>query len=156
MSRKNQGKRMKKLITAFLIVGLTASIASADWLNDFKDTYQNKNIDLAVENALKEGINPSIIMENSLAFPNINPQNIIKALYCAGVSGQDIYTAAQQFNISELIVTAGFKKSVEECGDRVADVQPYTPGNQGRGRGFGGPPSTPPGRPFASASSFKK
>ena len=145
---------MNRIITAFLIIGLSASVASADWLGDFKGNYQNKNIDIAVENALKEGISPDIIMENALAFENINPQNIIKALYCAGVSGQDIYVAAQKFNISELIVTAGFKKSVEECGDRVADTQPYTPGNQGRGRGFGGPPSTPPGKPFASPSGF--
>jgi hypothetical protein len=146
---------MKRLITAFFIVGFAATIASADWLANFKDTYQNQSIDIAVENAMKEGIGPDIIVENALAIETLNPQNLIKAMYCAGVSGRDIYLAADKFQVSELIVAAGFKKSVEECGDRVTDVQPYTPGNQGRGRGFGGPPNTPRGRPFASPMSFQ-
>jgi hypothetical protein len=144
---------MKRILGALLIVGLASSIAWADWLADFNETYKNKNIDAAVEDALKEGITPEVIVEKSLAFPDINPQNIVKALYCAGVGGQYVYEAAEKFDISELIVTAGFKKSVEECGDKVVDTQPYTPG-QGQRRGFG-PPRTPPGRPFvASPSAF--
>jgi hypothetical protein len=144
---------MKRILGALLIVGLASSIAWADWLTNFNDTYKKKNIDAAVEDALKEGITPDVIVEKSMAFPDINPQNIVKALYCAGIGGQDVYEAAGKSNISEMIVTAGFKKSVEECGDRVVDTQPYTPGNRGPGRGFG-PPRTPPGRPFASASTF--
>ncbi len=144
---------MKRILGALLIVGLASSIAWADWLTNFNDTYKKKNIDAAVEDALKEGITPDVIVEKSMAFPDINPQNIVKALYCAGIGGQDVYEAAAKSNISEMIVTAGFKKSVEECGDRVVDTQPYTPGNRGPGRGFG-PPRTPPGRPFASASTF--
>lgn len=146
---------MKRLITAFCIVGFAATMACADWLANFKDNYQNKSIDAAVEEAMKEGIAPDIIVENALAIETLNPQNLIKALYCAGVGGRDIYLAAEGNQISELVVAAGFKKSVEECGDRVTDVQPYTPGNQGRGRGFGGPPNTPRGRPFASPMAFQ-
>lgn len=144
---------MKRILGALLLVGLASSIAWADWLTDFNDTYKNKSIDAAVEDALKEGISPEVIVEKSMAFPDINPQNIVKALYCAGVGGQDVYEAAEKFDISELVVTAGFKKSIEECGDSVVDTQPYTPGNRGPGRGFG-PPRTPPGRPFASPGSF--
>lgn len=144
---------MKRILGALLIVGLASSIAWADWLTNFNDTYKNKNIDAAVEDALKEGITPDVIVEKSMAFPDINPQNIVKALYCAGIRGQDVYEAAEKSNISEMIVTAGFKKSVEECGDKVVDTQPYTPGNRGPGRGFG-PPRTQPGRPFASTSTF--
>lgn len=145
---------MNRILVAFFIVGFTSTVVCADWLIDFKDNYKNKSIDIAVENAMKEGISPDIIVENGLAFENMNPQNLVKALYCAGVSGKDVYETAEKFNISELIVAAGFKKSVEECGDRVVDTQPYTPGNQGSGRGFGGPPSVPPGKPFASPSTF--
>ena len=144
---------MKRILGALLIVGLASSIAWADWLTNFNDTYKNKNIDAAVEDALKEGITPDIIVEKSMVFPDINPQNIVKALYCAGVGGKDVFEAAEKSNISEMIVTAGFKKSVEECGDKVVDTQPYTPGNRAPGRGFG-PPRTPQGRPFASTSTF--
>jgi hypothetical protein len=130
---------MKRILGALLIVGLASSIAWADWLADFNDTYKNKNIDEAVENALKEGITPDIIVEKAMIFPDINPQNIVKALYCAGVGGQDVYEAAEKSKISEMIVTAGFKKSVEECGDRVVDTQPYTPGAAAVARTFGLP-----------------
>lgn len=143
---------MKRFLGAFLIVGLASSIACADWLTNFNDTYKNKGIDNAVEDALKEGIDPDVIVEKSMAFPDINPQNIVKALYCAGVGGQDVYEAAEKSNISEMVVTAGFKKSVEECGDRVVDTQPYTPGTTDR-PDFGPTPS-PPDRQDVSVDSF--
>lgn len=144
---------MKRILGALLIVGLASSVAWADWLADFNEAYKNKNIDAAVEGALKEGITPEVIVEKSMAFPDLNPQNIVKALYCAGIGGQDVSEAAEKFDISEMVVTAGFKKSVEECGDRVVDTQPYTRARV-PGRGFG-PPRTPQGRPFvASPSSF--
>lgn len=144
---------MKKILGALLIVGLASSIAWADWLTNFNDTYKNKNINAAVEDGLKEGITPEVIVEKSMAFPGINPQNIVKALYCAGIGGQDVYEAAEKANISEQVVTAGFKKSLEECGDRVVDTQPYTPGDRGPRRSFG-PPRTPPGKTFASPNTF--
>ncbi len=142
---------MKRIIAAFFIVGFVASFAYADWLSDFKDNYKNKNIDMAVENAMKEGIGPDTIVENGLALENLNPQNLVKALYCAGVTGEEIYNAAQKFDISELIVEAGFKKSVEECGDRVSDTQPYTPGGR-QGLGFGGPNNGQGTAPYVSPS----
>ena len=144
---------MKRILAALLIVGLASSIAWADWLTNFNDTYKNKNIDAAVEDALKEGITPDVIVEKGMTLPGINPQNIVKALYCAGIGGQDVYEAAAKSNISEQVVTAGFKQSVEECGDKVVDSQPYTPGDRGPGRSFG-PPHTPPGKTFASPNKF--
>lgn len=144
---------MKRILAALVIVGLASSIAWADWLTNFNDTNKNKNINAAVEGALKEGITPNVIVQKSMALPGINPQNIVEALYCAGIGGQDVYEAAAKSNISEPVVTAGFNQSVEECGDKVVDTQPYTPGDRGPGRGFG-PPHTPPGRPFASPSDF--
>jgi hypothetical protein len=123
---------------------VAASFACADWLSDFQDTYINKSIDLAVENAMKEGIKPDVIAGKSLAFDEkLNPENLINALYCTGVTGQEVYGIAQEYNISDLIVTAGFNKCVAGCGDRVADTQPYTPGSPAGGKNFPRPTPRP-------------
>ncbi|GAB6190493.1 hypothetical protein [Desulfocastanea catecholica] len=144
---------MKRILAALLIVGLASSFAWADWLTNFNDTYNNKNINAAVEDGLKEGITPDVIVEKSMALPGINPQNVVEALYCAGIGGQDVYEAAAKAHIAESVVTAGFKKSVEKCGDKVVDTEPYTPGDRGPGRSFG-PPRTSPGKTFASPDKF--
>ena len=69
---------------AILIVGFATSLAYAEWLDNFKDNYKNKNMfDTAVEYALKEEVDPEIIVENGLGLQNLNPQNLVKALYCA-------------------------------------------------------------------------
>jgi hypothetical protein len=61
----------------------------------------------------------------------LNPQNVLKALYCEGAPGDDIKIAADASGISDLILLAAFDKSVAECGDQVADSQAYTPIAQG-------------------------
>ncbi len=76
----------------------------------------------------------------ALELEGLNPQNLIKALYCAGAKGQDIREAAEKYNISEMILAAGFKKSKAECSDMVADAQAYTP--VGLGPSFATPVST--------------
>jgi surface antigen len=144
---------MKKLLAAIMIVALWGSVAHADWLDNFKKLYQEENIEIAVDNAIQEGIAPDVVTKNALKIATVNPQNLVKALYCAGVSGEDVYTSAQNSNISSIIVAAGFKKSVEECGDMVTDIQPYTPGGR-QGRGFGGANRGQRGRPYASPSTF--
>ena len=142
---------MKKILMALAIVVCTATVACAAWLVDFKDNYAAKGIDVAVEQAMKVGINPDPIMENGLALENLNPENLIKALYCAGAKGQDIRDAAKKYGISGLILTAGFKKSVAECGDKVADTQAYTPVGAPM---ISGPPSPPGGHNYSSPSTF--
>jgi len=123
---------MKRIVAACLFVLFSVSIVCAEWLVDFRDTYVAEGIDKAVENALKDGQSPDLIVENGLDLEGLNPQNLIKALYCAGVNGQDIREASEKWDISEVVVTAGFKKSKVECGDQVADTQAYTPtGDQG-------------------------
>ena len=122
---------MKRLATACMLVLFSVSIACAEWLVDFRDTYVSEGIDKAVENALKAGKTPDLIVENGLELEGLNPQNLIKALYCGGANGQDIREAAERFSISETILAAGFKKSVAECGDQVADSQAYTPADRG-------------------------
>lgn len=123
---------MRRLLLAWVLVLCSISIACAEWLVDFRDTYVAEGIDKAVENALKDGKTPDLIVENGLELEGLNPQNLIKALYCAGAKGEDIRAAAEKYTLSEVIVAAGYKKSKAECGDQVADSQAYTPvGEQG-------------------------
>ena len=118
---------------------------------DFKDTYSNKGIDQAVIDALKDGADPDSIVVSGLDLEGLNPQNLVMALYCAGVKGQDIRDAAANHDISELIVTAGYKKSVVECSDVVADSQAYTT----VARGFsGGKRGGDGGRTYGSRHNF--
>lgn len=118
---------MKKITAAAAIVLITATVAFAEWLVDFKNTFFNEGIDNAVVVAMKEGITPDLIVENGLQLEGLNPANLVKALYCAGAQGQDIRNAADKWGISEVIVAAGYKKSLAECGDQVAEAQPFTP-----------------------------
>jgi hypothetical protein len=118
---------MKRLLLACVMVVMGVSVAGAEWVDDFRKTYADQGIDEAVENAMKDGKNPDVIVELGLEIEGLNPQNLIKALYCAGANGQDIRAAAEKRHISELIVAAGYKKSIDECGDRVADSQAFTP-----------------------------
>jgi len=125
---------MKKILFTVILVALFCTSAFAEWKVDFKDTYTSQGIDQAVIDALKDGADPDSIVINGLDLEGLNPQNLVMALYCAGVKGQDIRDAAANHDISEMIVTAGYKKSVVECSDMVADSQAYTP----VARGFSG------------------
>lgn len=117
----------KQLVFAIVVLLCGTTLAFAEWVTDFRDIYQKDGIDPAVVEALKQGAQPLQIMENGLQLQGLNPQNLVKAMYCAGIRGDDIHAAAQQYGISDLIVVAGYDKSVEECGDRVVDTQAYTP-----------------------------
>jgi hypothetical protein len=120
---------MKKIAIAFLLVLMSFSIAVAAWLVDFQKMYAKEGIDKAVVLAMKDGVKPDLIVENSQPFleEGLNPENLVKALYCAGAKGQDIRAAAKKWNISEIIVAAGYKKSIAECTGVIADSQAYTP-----------------------------
>lgn len=146
---------MKKKIAGCLMVLLFATTAFAEWKVDFKEKYAKEGIDPAVVGAMKEGVLPVEIVENGLQLEGLNPQNLVKALYCAGANGQDVTDAAKKYNISEIIVAAGYKKSVEECGDQVADSQAYTPVATGGRASFGGAPTPAAGGGFASVSTFE-
>lgn len=140
---------MRKVIAVVFILLFSAAAAQAEWQVDFEDTYFSKGIDQAVIDALKDGAQPDSIVEIGLSLEGLNPQNLIMALYCAGAGSQDIRDAAASHAISEMIVTAGYKKSVVECGDAVADSQAYTPVSTGfssipgsRGSSVSASPST--------------
>lgn len=141
---------MKRLLLACVMVVMGVSVVCAEWVDDFRKTYAVQGIDEAVENAMKDGKNPDVIVELGLEIEGLNPQNLIRALYCAGANGQDIRAAAEKRHISEPIVAAGYKKSIDECGDRVADSQAFTPV---AGPSFATPTAGRSGS-FASPSTF--
>ncbi len=122
---------MKRLIILICSSLLLVSTAYADWIEDFDVNLENQGIEVAVDKALEIGKTPTDIVNRAIEIEGLNPQNVLKALYCAGAAGDDIKVAADQAGISELILLAAFDKSVAECGDAVADSQAYTPVAQG-------------------------
>ena len=145
---------LKKLVFSFLLVVATCSYVYAEWLVDFRDIYLEDGIDAAVIEALRQGAQPDEIMYNGLEQEGINPQNLVKAMYCGGVKGDDIKTAADEYGVSEMLLVAGYKKSVEECGDAVTDTQAYTPaGTPAAAVSFVGA-SAPGGGSYASPSTL--
>lgn len=142
---------MKRVLLSALLILIFSTVVFAEWQVDFEDTYLDKGIDQAVVDALEEGIEPDSIVQIGLNLEGLNPQNLIMALYCAGAKGSEIRAAADVYQVPEMIVTAGFKKSVEECSDAIADSQAYTPTTTSSpgGRSAGGGSAT-----FASRSTF--
>jgi hypothetical protein len=147
---------MKKI--AFIIFSclLIASVAHADWVDDFTSLFKSKGIEPAVSLALKDGKGPDVIINEGLKLEGLNPQNLLKALYCAGVKGDDIKEAADAAGISDILLVAAYEKSIAECGDKVVDSQAYTPATVA-GPSFAGMPSpgAPGGSSYASPSTFK-
>jgi hypothetical protein len=117
----------KQVVMTSVLVLLSVSLAMAEWLTDFRDIYAKQGIDPAVVEALKQGAGPEQIMENGLQLEGLNPQNLVKAMYCAGIRGDDIREAGNKYGVTDIIVVAGYKKSVEECADQLVDTQAYTP-----------------------------
>jgi len=119
---------MKKVITGIVISSmLMIGTAFADWKSDFDKVYVDVGIDDAVELAMKEGTSPLHIMMRGVQKKDLNHANLVKALYCAGALGADIQDAAKIMKVSEQMVTAGYKKSIVECEDAMADSQAFTP-----------------------------
>ena len=111
------GFNLKTWLT--LLVGILMSImiitlAKASTLSDFKNSFYKFGVDRAVEDSLKNGASPSIIISCGLKITGLDTQNLIKALYCAGVDGADIRNAALSQKIPEEDIIFGFKKSTDE------------------------------------------
>lgn len=143
---------MKKLIISTILGVFIASTAFADWIEDFSINNQNEGIEVAVAEALKIGKDPTSIVEEGLKIPGINPQHILKALYCEGVDGDDVKTAADASGISDIILVSAFEKSLAECSDTIADSQAYTP--VATTQSFVGLPRSVSSPRFASPSTF--
>ena len=144
---------MKRVLIAVLLCVL-ATPALADWSETFQASYAEKGLDAAVMEAVEAGTGPGLIVAEAMKIEGLNPQDIVTALYSAGVIGSDIMAAAADNGISELMVDAGHKQFLEQSGDQVADTQAYS--DNGRRVRRGPPTVVPPsggrGRPFASPS----
>ncbi len=130
------------------IVPGTAAISG--WVANFVSTYDKHGIYQAVADVFKEGHTPDEITTNALDnIENINPQNVVAALYCAGAKPEDIRAACKESGISEMILIAGFETAKTVCGDAITDTQAYTPtgpnfagipgGGGGEGMAYGSP-----------------
>ena len=141
---------MKHIIISTFLSILLVSPALADWIEDFNVNLDTQGIEVAVAKALEEGKTPTEIVDRAMQVEGLNPQNVLKVLYCEGAAGDDIKIAADTAGISDLILLAAFDKSVAECGDAVADSQAYTP----VGPRFAGVPTPNTNRRTASVSTF--
>lgn len=144
---------MKRMLFAVIFIPLFCTFASAEWQADFDETYVDKGIEEAVKVALEDGVDPNSITGQARNLAGLNLQDLVKALYCSGVKGQDIRDAAANNEISESTVIAGYKISLAECHDAVVRSQGYTPvterfAGSGRTRSGGGR------KTFASPSTF--
>ncbi len=147
---------MKKITFIMFFSLLIASVAYADWIDNFISRYRSEGIIPAVTQALKEGNGPEAIINEGLKLQELNPQNLVMALYCGGVTGDDVRAAANNAGISDMLVVAAFEQSVVECGDQVADTQAYTPANTNNASSFAGipAPGVSGGSSYASPSTF--
>ena len=133
---------MKKyFIGVCLLIICAASTASAEWTEDFTKLYLDNNIDDAVEEALKQGATPEAIIELAGQIEGLTPSELIKALYCAGISPSLIAELSSQFNIPEAELVAGYKRSVRECGPALSRT--FNPLDTTRNRAGGGTPASP-------------
>lgn len=119
-------KHFVLMVFAFIcLVGIFTEINAAT----LQERYDDKGIIPILQTYLEQGTPIYTIVKDCLTIDGLNPQNLIKELYCLGVKGSDIESAADKNGISEIIFIAGYKKSVEECEDAVVDTQAYTPTN---------------------------
>lgn len=118
---------MKKLLFALIFIPLFCTVASAEWRVDFNENYTNQGIYQAVKVALQEGVDLDSIIVQARGLAGLNLQDLMTALYCAGVKGQDIRDLAAKNEISESFVVAGYKESLAVCHEIVVDHQGYTP-----------------------------
>jgi hypothetical protein len=133
-----------------------------EYWDTFYKNYKTRGIDQATILAITEGVQPAALVQGGLALDDLNPQNLIKAMYCAGYNGDDIKRACDQFKVSDLVLISGFQKSKAECTqdcrdhDHMADTQAYTPAETPPSDPPPGPPSppSPPSPPVVSPAAF--
>ena len=108
------------LCTTLLSLFCFSSVAFADWIEDFLAIFSRSGIDPAVERAFKDGVAPVEIVKMTQQTGGVEPAAVIKALYCAGVSGTTVQTAASEGGVSNADVAAGYKQSVGQCSPAAA------------------------------------
>lgn len=110
--------------TTLLIVLLSlfcfSSMAWADWAEDFMAMFTRSGVDPAVEQAFKAGVAPVEIVKMTQQAGGVEQAAVVKALYCAGVSGSTIQAVALEAGVADTDVAAGYKLSVQQCGPAAA------------------------------------
>ena len=144
---------MKKAVLTSVFVLLFCSGVSAGWQDDFKENYIKQGIEPAVQDALVKGVGPDLIMKQAGGLADLSSRELVKTLYCNGVKGQDIRAAAEENDISETVIVAGYKESIKVCRDAVLQGRGYPvtkkfPGGR-RARAGGG------SRVYGSPSTFQ-
>jgi len=129
--------------------------AIVEWLADFTKLYKKEDIYKAVEWIVEKGLSPDeIVTTVATHVKKINPQNLVAAVYCAGVKHQDAYDAFIGVGYSDMIIKAGLKTAERVCGKVVSDAQAYTVVGGSRS-GFAGPVGgNVSGGVYGSASGF--
>jgi len=157
------GFEMKKIALALIFMLSTFSVSFAAWDDTFMNIYNDKGIDDAVDNAYnKDKVVVDSIVEKGMGLhlgieeaggtegeKRLLTPDLIKALYCAGISGEDIKASADAWNtvaaqewsntsdveweITEKDVFLGFKKANTECAEITARSRAFVPGSNNTG-----------------------
>ncbi len=154
---------MKKILAIGCLL-LLSSPVFADWAEDFTATVAQSGTDVAVVETLKVGVPPLDIVKLTQQTGEVAPAEVVKAFYCAGLSGTLVNSVADQAGVSSVDVAAGFRQSLVQCGPAAGlNADPFsrttnvavgntpiggtpvggTPGG-GPGRGAGPPAVLPP------------
>ena len=142
---------MKKIIVLGSFLTLLGTPVLADWAEDFMATFAGKGVDPAVEEAFKAGVAPLDILTMTQQTGGVESAAVVKALYCAGVSGTTVLAVASEAGVSSSDVAAGYKQSIGQCGPAAAlNPDPFsnTQNIAAKGSPVGeriGSPGTPPG-----------
>ena len=108
------------LFTTLLSLFCFSSVAFADWAEIFMDTFIRSGADPAVEEAFKAGVAPVEIVKMTQQAGGVEQAAVVKALYCAGVSGSTVQAVALEAGVADTDVAAGYKLSVQQCGPAAA------------------------------------
>lgn len=130
---------------------LLSTQAFADWAEDFLATFASSGVDPAVEEAFEAGVTPLDIVKMTQQTGDVAPAAVVKALYCAGVSGSTVQAVAREAGVAESDVAAGYRQSIAQCAPAAAlNPDPFsrTTDIAAQGSpvsGAGEPPQLPPG-----------
>ena len=108
------------LLVVLLSLFCFSSMAWADWAEDFMAIFTRNGVDPAVEQAFNAGVAPVEIVKMTQQAGGVEQAAVVKALYCAGVSGSTIQAVALEAGVADTDVAAGYKLSVQQCGPAAA------------------------------------
>jgi hypothetical protein len=118
----NSTKRLV-VVLVMCVFQMMSVVASA---TNIQEMYDRVGIEPIVRDMLKDGVQVNVIVVDSLTINGLNPQNLVKALYCLGAKSKDIIEASEKNGITDVVLAAGYKKYVAECTGATADSQAYT------------------------------